>query len=229
MSVNLGDTTIQTKVTSLESDVDRHIKNFLSNNDNVRKVIGLDIELTVVEDPEETEDYPKRSNWSYRKKSERKFTKIDANEDSKETKDPEMKSGVAILQLCDGATCLIVQLRFLDSIPNSLLNFLQLPDFAFVGIGIKATVAKLEKEYGLGCKNAVELGQLAASVMQMPHLAACGMDFLVLMVDNSLNLDKPTSAVFSDWGKDPLNKKQIKFAVANAFAYFKIGVKLLSG
>ncbi|XVF72770.1 hypothetical protein PTKIN_Ptkin12aG0147400 [Pterospermum kingtungense] len=110
----------------------------------------------------------------------------------------------------------------LDSIPKSLLNFV------FVGIGIKQTVARLEREYGLSCKNVVELGELAASVMQMPQLAACGVDFLALMVD-SVKLDKPTSVVFSDWGKDNLNKKQIKFAAANVFAYFKIGSKLLSG
>ncbi|KAK8693759.1 hypothetical protein V6N13_071329 [Hibiscus sabdariffa] len=52
--------------------------------------------------------------------------------------DSEMKSRVAILQLCDGVTCLIIQLPGLDFMPNSLLNFLQLPDFTFVGIGLSS-------------------------------------------------------------------------------------------
>ncbi|KAK9035629.1 hypothetical protein V6N11_077663 [Hibiscus sabdariffa] len=89
-------------------------------------------------------------------------------------------------------------------------------------------VVKLEREYGLGCKNAVELGQLAAGVMQMPNLAACGLDVLANMVE-PLRLEKPTSVVFSDWGNQDLNKKQIKFAASNVFAYFKIGTKLVSG
>ncbi|XWS36082.1 hypothetical protein CRYUN_Cryun20dG0053400 [Craigia yunnanensis] len=172
MSFNLGEATIETN-TSWDSDVDCHIRNFLSHRNNVRKVIGLDVERTIFE-----EDCSIGSDWSYRKKSERKVTDVDpkraVNEDSEETKDSKMKSRVAILQLCDGDTCLIIQLPFLVSIPKSLHNFLQLPDFAFVGIGINETLAYLEKEYGLGCKNAVELGQLAASVMAMPHLAACG-------------------------------------------------------
>ncbi|XVE77527.1 hypothetical protein DITRI_Ditri13aG0070300 [Diplodiscus trichospermus] len=218
--------------TTWDSDVvDSRIRNLLSNRNNVRKVIGLDVERSIVEDSE-TEDCHLGSYWSYRKKNESRVTNVEpkrtVNEDPTETKDSKMKSRVAILQLCDGDTCLIIQLLFLDSIPKSLLNFPQLPDFTFLGIGIKETLAKLEKEYGLGCKNAMELGQLAASVMQMPHMVGCGLDFLALMVD-SLKLDKPTSVVFSDWGKERLNKKQIKFAAANAFAYFKIGNKLLCG
>ncbi|EOX95324.1 hypothetical protein QUC31_004972 [Theobroma cacao] len=174
----------------------------------------------MIEDSEETEDYHVGSHRG--RKSERRVTDLDAKRTVKEVSD--MKSRVAILQLCGGVTCLVIQLPSLDSMPISL-NFLQLPDLAFVGIGIKETLAKLEKEYGLGCNNAVELGPLAAGVMQMPYLAACGVDFLGHMVD-SLKL---TGVVFSDWGKMRLNKKPIKYAAANPLAYFKIGSKLLSG
>ncbi|KAK8565556.1 hypothetical protein V6N13_020653 [Hibiscus sabdariffa] len=218
MSVILGDTVIEPIVASWESAIDCHIRDFLSNRDNVWKVVGLDIERTFLEDSHETEDRREGSRWSNKNMNERNVAVADS----------EMKSRVAILQLCDGVTCLIIQLPGLNFMPNSLLNFLQLPDFTFVGIGIKDTVAKLEREHGLGCKNAVELGQLAAGVMQMPHLAACGLDVLANMVE-PLRLEKPTSVVFSDWGKQILNKKQIKFAAANVFAYFKIGTKLVSG
>ncbi|KAE8722836.1 Detected protein of unknown function [Hibiscus syriacus] len=186
-----------TNVTSCESDVDRHIQNFLSDRNNSWKVIGLDIERTFVQDSHETEENSKK------------------------------KSRVAILELCDGFTCLVIQLPYLDFIPNSLLNFLQLPDFTFVGIGIKETVAKLEEEYGLGCKNAVELGQLAASVMRNPNLAACGVGALANVII-PLQLSKHTSVVFSDWGRKNLNKDQLKVATANAYAFFKIGAELLS-
>ncbi|KAM7501147.1 hypothetical protein LguiB_000051 [Lonicera macranthoides] len=62
--------------------------------------------------------------------------------------------------------CLILQLSHLDSIPWSLLNFLNLPNFTFAGIGIKESMVKLERDYGIGCKNAVELGALAADLDQ---------------------------------------------------------------
>ncbi|OMO82159.1 hypothetical protein COLO4_23200 [Corchorus olitorius] len=219
-SVNLDDAEISAIVTSRKSVVDCHIQNFLSNRNNVRKVIGLDVELTMIEDDsEETEDWHRGKN-----------SKRAVNQHTEETKeeDSKMKSQVAILQLCDGDESLIVQLALLDSMPNSLLNFLQIPDFSFVGVGIKDCVAKLERDYGLGCKNAVDLGKLAASVMQMPHLAACGLDLLGHTIA-PMKLDKPSSVVFSDWGKVTLNKKQIKFAATNCFAYFKIGNKLLWG
>lgn len=185
MSVYLGETEVKAIVTSFESEVDSYIRRFLSNTDNIRKVIGLDVELSVLDESEATEDCSKGSYWSYGRKYDRKSTDPDEKRavNSKQAEDAKMKSRVAILQLCDGVSCLIIQLPFLDSIPKSLLNFLQLPDFVFVGIGIKGSVAELEKEHGIGCKNAVELVQLAASVMQMPHLAACGVDFLAHVVD----------------------------------------------
>ncbi|XP_022757830.1 uncharacterized protein LOC111304984 [Durio zibethinus] len=126
LSVELGETMIDTATRSWDSDVDSYIGNFLSNWNNVRKVIGLDVERIIDEGSEETEDYRKGSNWSERKNNERKVT----DEDPKRTvnEDSAMKSRVAISQLCDGDTCLIIQLPFLDSVPNSLLKILQLPD-----------------------------------------------------------------------------------------------------
>lgn len=67
------------------------------------------------------------------------------------------KSKCATIQLCDGHSCLIIQLNHFnsfeswayDSVHKSLLNFFRLPDFIFVGIGIKENFAKLEKQYGL--------------------------------------------------------------------------------
>ncbi|KAK8588184.1 hypothetical protein V6N13_087130 [Hibiscus sabdariffa] len=69
---------------------------------------------------------------------------------------------------------------------------------------------------------------LAAIFVQKPNLAACGVNVLAHMIE-PLELNKPNSVVFSDWAQQNLNKKQIKFAAANAYALFKIGTKLFSG
>ncbi|KAK9904563.1 hypothetical protein M0R45_000585 [Rubus argutus] len=72
------------------------------------------------------------------------------------------RSKIALLTLCDGTHCLIVQLTHLDSVPKSLFNFLYLPDYTFVGFDIVKNMDKLEKEYGFGCKNYVDLRTMAA-------------------------------------------------------------------
>jgi len=140
----------------------------------------------------------------------------------------EDKTKCATLHLCDGYSCLIIQLLHMDSIPVSLFNFLHLPDYAFVGIGIKEDLYKLEVEYGIRCRNAVELGPLAATVMKLPRLSACGIDELTLAVNNlDLRRHRPSTAVFKDWGRYALGKKLAKLATTNVYSYYKVGSKLL--
>jgi hypothetical protein len=58
-------------------------------------------------------------------------------------------SRCATLHLGDGKSCRIIQLSCLGRvILESLVNFLRLPNYTFVGFGIKDNVAKLEKYYG---------------------------------------------------------------------------------
>lgn len=89
------------------------------------------------------------------------------------------------LQLCDGHSCLIIELhcRHKD-VPLSLLNFLCQPNYTFVGCGIKENFVNLEKHHGIGCRNAVELGPLAATVMKKLRLSYCGVDELAFVVNN---------------------------------------------
>ena len=133
-----------------------------------------------------------------------------------------------ILQLCNGDSCAIIQLQQLDSVPVSLFNFLRLPEFTFVGIGIKESIAKLEKEYGIGCKNAVELGPFAASVMGMHRLGACGLGELAHVI-NSIKLQSQrfsSLVVSKDWGSKFLIKPRIQYAIINVYAYHRIASKL---
>jgi hypothetical protein len=141
----------------------------------------------------------------------------------------------ATIQLCDGHTCLIIQLNhfnsfeswYYDSVHKSLLNFLRLPNFTFVGVGIKENLAKLEMQYGFGCRNAVELGPLAASVMNSPRLSFCGVDELAYVVCKlDLRNYRPLTTAF-DWGWYPLSKELAKLATLNVYSYYKIGSKLL--
>ncbi|WJX13558.1 hypothetical protein P8452_03936 [Trifolium repens] len=51
---------------------------------------------------------------------------------------------------------------------------------------INDNVANLEKNYGFGCINAVELGPLAATVMTRPRLSYCGVGELLFVIGTKL-------------------------------------------
>jgi hypothetical protein len=92
----------------------------------------------------------------------------------------------------------------------------------------KENFAKLEKQYGFGCRNAVEVGPLAASVMNSPRLSLCGVDELAYVVCKlDLRKYRPSTTAF-DWGWYPLSKELAKLATLNVYSYYyKIGSKLL--
>ncbi|KAK2457002.1 Werner Syndrome exonuclease [Trifolium repens] len=133
----------------------------------------------------------------------------------------------AILQLYDGNSCLIIEINQLYRAPNSLHNFLRMPNYTFVGFGIKDNLAYLEKHHRIGCRNAVELGPLAASLMKVPRLSYCGVDELAFVVCNlDLRKYRPSSLAFN-WDRCFSNEEVIKHATVNVYSYHKIGSALL--
>jgi len=200
-SFELNGVHVKTRATSDEQKIENHIRSFLRRSNNHRtKVIGLDAEWLLLHGTEPG---------------------------------TVTKSKCATLQLCDGHSCLIIHLNGFncfeswayDSVHKSLLNFLCLPNVTFVGVGIKENLAKLEKQYGFGCRNAVELGSFAASVMNMPHLSFCGVDELAFVVCKlDLRKYRPLKTAY-DWGC--LSKELAKLATVNVYSYYKIGSKLL--
>jgi hypothetical protein len=113
---------------------------------------------------------------------------------------------------------------------KSLVKFFSLPNITFVGVGIKENLAKLEKYYGIGCKNAVELGPLAATVMNMPRLSMCGVDELAFVVNGFDLHDHRPVTIFTDNYAGPdflLSKELAKESTVNVYSYHKIGSKLV--
>jgi hypothetical protein len=146
----------------------------------------------------------------------------------------------ATIQLCDEHSSLIIQLSHLQSYHNhgwnwekdvaykSLVNFLSLPNITFVGVGIKENLARLEKYYGIGCKNAVELGPLAATVMNMLRLSLCGVDELAFVVNGfDLQDHRHVTTSHNYIARYLLSRELAKVAVVNVYCYQKIGAKLV--
>ncbi|KAF8045276.1 hypothetical protein N665_5291s0003 [Sinapis alba] len=146
--------------------------------------------------------------------------------DTERAMKPGKQNKTVLLQLCDGDYCLIVQLPPYEyvELPISLFNFLNLPDFTFVGVGINKSLKMLESEFGFTCKNAVDIGP--ASWNLMTNKAAAN---LCCKMGDIFPTQKPTSPVFDDWCTSALTKDQIKLAVSNAYLAFGSGNLLLSG
>lgn len=118
---------------------------------------------------------------------------------------------VAILKLCHYTACLIIQLHPGSSPPCSLLGFFQRPELSFVGVGIRDSLKALEKEYGIKCRNVVDLGQLAATTEKNEVLRLYGLLDLADRICHFDHHDKQMVTSFndgalSDWGVTKLSK-----------------------
>lgn len=172
-----------------DNDITRHVGIFLSNYENVNKVIGLDTERSVVGGDR---DYPP-------------------------------KSKLVFLQLCDGQNCLIIPLPYVNGnkLPVSLTNFLNLPDFTFMGFGMDKSLEMLKSECGLTCKYAVEVGPLSwASFRKISEIK--------FKYTHYLSLRNPASAINEDWGSGSLSLNQIQHAATNAYLAFNVGKLIIA-
>lgn len=132
----------------------------------------------------------------------------------------------ALLQLCTDNGCLIIQMLFLDFIPEALVRFLKDPGVKLVGVGIGCDVAKLRNDHGLECGGQHELGVLAVERLEMRELKQVGLKGLAMEV-LGLSLSKPKSISTSNWACRTLGESQIRYACIDAYVSFAIGKKLL--
>lgn len=135
-------------------------------------------------------------------------------------------NGAALLILCVGNRCLIVQLYCIDSFPESIKKFLNDKSVCFVGVGVKEKVEKLRHWPQMcGCKTGVEVGHLAARVLKKPNLDGCDLDELGNEV--GLFYGEPKSVAFSDWTARVFSHEQVKHAIYDAYASYRIAESLL--
>ncbi|GAV83674.1 DNA_pol_A_exo1 domain-containing protein [Cephalotus follicularis] len=139
-----------------------------------------------------------------------------------------ISSKVAALVLCAGYQCLIIELNSFQVIPFSLASFLDLSDITFVGVGIKQNVSNLRRDYGLECRNAVELGPLAAVVREKHYLSACGLPDIASACGVEV-CKKSADVALGNWGARKLRQECIRYATYDAYASFLVGNRLLQG
>ncbi|KAG8379734.1 hypothetical protein BUALT_Bualt07G0120200 [Buddleja alternifolia] len=136
-----------------------------------------------------------------------------------------MSNKSATLQLCIDQKCLILQLFYMDEIPESVKGFLMNPNFTFVGIEVGDDVLKLKNEYGLDCSSSKDI-RAVAKERWPARFRRPGLKDLAWEVCG-LNMRKPKHVCKSNWEARVLNQGQVEYACIDAFASYKIGHKLL--
>ncbi|KAI3744253.1 hypothetical protein L1987_57330 [Smallanthus sonchifolius] len=136
-----------------------------------------------------------------------------------------MSNKSATLQLCIDTKCLILQLFYMDEIPETLKSFLLNPVFTFVGIEVEDDILKLKNEYGLDCSKSADIRSAAMEKwpgrFRRPGLKDLAMDVL------GLHMKKPKHVCMSNWEARVLNENQVEYACIDAYASYKIGHKVL--
>lgn len=151
-----------------------------------------------------------------------------ANNDSK-----PWPGRVAVLQLCSGGSCLVLQLLYLRRVPECLRRLLGDPAVRVVGVGEGA--ARLAADHGIVCAAAVGLeGPSAEYLGRVGRAAEDGGAVPVLDLKGcakevlGLNMERPASIVNSDWEKRDLDVAQVRFACVDAYVAYKLGEKILA-
>ncbi|KAF5464558.1 hypothetical protein F2P56_014629 [Juglans regia] len=134
-----------------------------------------------------------------------------------------MSNKSATLQLCIDQKCLIIQLFYLDYIPQSIKSFLMNSNFTFVGIRVAEDIAKLQNGYGLGCRKSEDIRELVKRKwpvrFKRPRLKELALKVV------GLYLRKPKHMCM--WEARQLTSSQVEYACTDAYASYRIGHKLL--
>jgi ribonuclease D len=133
---------------------------------------------------------------------------------------------VFVVQISGDTECMIVQMLYLDSIPLALVNFLKDPRIMLHGVGISGDAKKLEKDWGLKIKGAVDLGTLASTTRGQPELKNAGLKTLAKVVIN-FDMDKPKRVTMSNWAKCELDRIQVEYASLDAWVAYAIHQELV--
>ncbi|KAL5859276.1 hypothetical protein ACOSQ4_000572 [Xanthoceras sorbifolium] len=129
---------------------------------------------------------------------------------------PDLDNTTAVLQLCVDTKCLILQMLYVDNIPESLKNFLSDPIVTFLS---------LRNEYGLHCSSIADVRELSMRRYPMAIYRKPGLKDVARLVVG-LDMPKPKHVCRSDWQSRALDDMQIEYACIDAYASFKIDHKL---
>ncbi|XXG53928.1 hypothetical protein AAC387_Pa03g1939 [Persea americana] len=122
-------------------------------NSSTTIILGVSITTTVISNPSMAESHLIREQSSIIYSNHRPIVGLDI--EWKPNRIPGCNNKVAILQLCVGTRCLILQLLHFNYIPQSPKNFPGDANKIFVGVGIEEDSRKLYRDYGIDVQSLV--------------------------------------------------------------------------
>ena len=142
---------------------------------------------------------------------------------------PGANNPVALLQLAIRSECLLVQMLFLDTMPQSLKSFLESPGVKLGGVGVRGDAERLLRDHGIDCAAQVQdLNVLAVERLESEECRTLGLKQLAQRVLGHGML-KHKATTMSDWARCQLEPTQVKYAAADAWVSLAILNKLWRG
>ncbi|GJT45347.1 Werner syndrome-like exonuclease [Tanacetum coccineum] len=133
--------------------------------------------------------------------------------------DELVRNKCSVLLLCIETKCLILQLLYMDTIPETIKSFLMNSKFTFMGVN--EDMSKLVSEYGLHCANTEDIRMIVTK----RWLVQFGQHDLEYLVDGmfTLEIKKPgNDERLNKWAARVLNEKQVLYACNLAYVSYKI-------
>ncbi|GMH28060.1 hypothetical protein Nepgr_029903 [Nepenthes gracilis] len=140
---------------------------------------------------------------------------------------PLGRSTNSLLLLCIDAYCLVVQLKYVDKVPDSLKKFLGDEKICFVGVDVDRKLSRVMPSSldPLVCKTAVELSHLAARIRKMPSLL--NGDIKALAKEVGISYEPAASggrhAPRVNYEAKVFSGDEVKALVHDAYVCYKIG------
>ncbi|KAL8522699.1 hypothetical protein ACS0TY_012873 [Phlomoides rotata] len=140
-----------------------------------------------------------------------------------------MSNKMAILQLCFDTRCLVLQLLHMDSIPQSVRDFLSNSQTTFVGINIHENSTKLLKEYELTVMKKVDVHFLAKQWFPVSYKGRPSMRALANEIVGfpMRKCSKNNGIIKGNWESRCLDTELIEQACVDAYASYAMAHKLL--
>ncbi|XP_047961564.1 uncharacterized protein LOC125206339 [Salvia hispanica] len=139
-----------------------------------------------------------------------------------------MSNKTALLQLCFQTKALILQLLHIDSIPQSMMDFLSDSNTTFVGIDIRNNSRKLLEEHAVHVSRMVDIHFLAEKWFPVSYRGKPSMRALAYcIVGFSVRKCRSNANIKGDWESRILDTELVEQACVDAYTSYIIAHKLL--
>ncbi|OWM73109.1 Werner Syndrome-like exonuclease [Punica granatum] len=180
------------------------------------------INTRVTNDPSEVERWINVMEYIHQGNLHKLVVGLDLEWRPNLTGDRAQDNPVALIQLCVGHQCLIFQVLWASSVPDSLRTFMGNPRYTFVGVGIAEDARKLRSTYWLNIEHIVDLRTRAFSMFRDERFFSVSLKDLAEIVLHKV-LEKPMEVTLSRWDNKRLSFSQVKYACLDAFVCFELG------